>query len=96
MFEIKALHRKIAEYQGIEQRCQKAETVLKSTEARNQFFGDCAPLGIFIINAQGYITGINRKMQEIFPWPSGKDAKSISPSESQTIIASDIFADIAH
>jgi len=94
MFEIKALHRKIAEYQGIEQRCQKAETVLKSTEARNQLLGDCAPLGIFIINAQGYITGINRKMQEIFPWPSGKDSKSISPSESQTIIASDIFADV--
>ena len=87
---------KFAEFQEMEQRCHKAEAALKSTEARNQLLGDCAPLGIFIINAQGYITGINRKMQEIFPWPSGKDSKSISPSESQTIIASDIFADIAH
>ncbi len=94
MSEILALRQKNAEFQQMEQRCHKVEAALKSMQARNQLLGDCAPLGIFIINAQGYITYINRKMQEIFPWPSGNDSTAINLTERQTLIALDIFADV--
>ena len=50
MSEIEKLQRKLVELQEIEQRCHKAETTLKTIEARNQLLGDSAPLGIFIIN----------------------------------------------
>ncbi len=92
--EIKALRQKLADFKEIEQRCQTAEAALQKIEARNKLLGDSAPLGMFVINAQGCITGINRKMQEMFPWPPGRDLESLSLSDSQTIIASDIFADV--
>ncbi len=94
MSEIEELRRKLIELQEIEQRCHKAESTLRTIEARNQLLGDSAPLGIFIINAEGCITGINRKMQEIFPVPSCNDSKSVDFTENQERIAKDIFPDV--
>lgn len=94
MSEIDVLRRKIVELEKIEERCHRAEAALKTTQARNQLLADSAPLGIFIINAEGCISFVSRKMLELFPWPSDKDSISMSLSERQAIIASDIFADV--
>ena len=75
---------------GIEQRCQQAEA--HSVPLKK--VGDSAPLGIFTIDNQGGITGITRKMLEMFPWPSVDDPKSMNLSDCQAMVASGIFGDI--
>lgn len=94
MSEKEELQKMCIQLQQIEQRCLKAETTLKTIEARNQLLGDSAPLGIFVINAEGCITGINRKMQEIFPRASGKKVKPLDLSANRARIAADIFPDV--
>ena len=90
MSEIKALRWQVAELRGIEQRCQQAEA--HSVPLKK--VGDSAPLGIFTIDTQGGITGITRKMLEMFPWPSVDDPKSMNLSDCQAMVASGIFGDI--
>ena len=63
--EIDTLRREVARLKDIEQRCQKANAALKTIQERNRLLGDSTPLGIFTIDVQGGITGINRKMLEI-------------------------------
>ncbi|MFH0784398.1 MAG: diguanylate cyclase [Pseudomonadota bacterium] len=92
--EISELRHRVAELQGIEQRCQRTETAFKAIEARNRLLGDSAPLGILVANSHGHITGINRKMQEISPWISVKDRKFTNLSDGQVMVPLDILADI--
>ena len=92
--EINALRRQVAELQGIEQRCRQAEAALIAFEERNRLLGDSTPLGIFTIDVQGGITGINRKMLNMFGWPSVDDPTSMNLSDCQAIVSSGILADI--
>ncbi len=92
--EIKTLRRQVAEFQGIEQRCRQAEAALKAFDERNRLLGDSAPLGIFTIDTQEGITGMNRKMLEMFSWTSVDDPTSMNLSDCQAMVASGISADI--
>jgi len=92
--EVKALRRQVAKLKNIEQRCQQAEAALRAFEERNRLLGDSAPLGIFTIDIQGCITGINRRMLEMFSWHSADDPRSMNLSDCQALAASGVFADI--
>jgi diguanylate cyclase (GGDEF)-like protein len=92
--EVKTLHRKVARLKGIENRCRQAESALKGLEERNRLMGDSTPLGIFTIDVRGGITGINRKMLELFAWPSVDDPASVNLFDCQTLIGSGMIADI--
>ena len=94
MSEIKSLRRQVARLKGIEQRCNQAEEALRAIEERNTLLGDSAPLGIFTIDIQGRITGINRKMLEMFSWTAVDDSKSMNLFDCQTLAGSGIVADI--
>ena len=91
--EIDTLRREVARFKDIEQRCQKANAALKAIEERNRLLGDSTPLGIFTIDDQGGITGINRKMLEIFAWPSVDDPTSMNLFGYQTLAGSGIVTD---
>lgn len=92
--EIRSLRRQVAKLQGVKQRCRLAEKQLKAFEERNQLLGDSAPLGIFTIDNQGNITGINRKMLVMLPWPSFDEGKLMKLSCCQAMIGSGLFTDI--
>ena len=92
--EISLLRRKVAEFQGTEQRCRNAEAALKAYEERNRLLGDSAPLGIFAIDTRGGITGITRKMQQMLSWPSVCNSEAVNLFDCQAMLASGIFADI--
>ena len=56
--------------------------------------GDSTPLGIFTIDTQGGITGINRKMRGMLSWPSVDDPTAMNLSDCQASVSSGILADI--
>jgi hypothetical protein len=96
MDEISTLRRKVAELQGVDQRCHQAESALKAVEERNRLLGDSTPLGIFTIDSQGRITGINRKMLKMFSLTTGDDPKTINLFDYPGMAASGIVADLQH
>jgi diguanylate cyclase (GGDEF)-like protein/PAS domain S-box-containing protein len=72
--EVDALRRQLIE---AEERRTKAEDALRDMEHRNRLLGDSAPFGILTADTTGRITGSNRRMQEMLPWPAGQDLTSI-------------------
>ncbi|MEE4113390.1 MAG: PAS domain S-box protein, partial [Desulfobacteraceae bacterium] len=92
--EIDTLRREVARLKGIERRCQEAEAALKAFEERNRLMGDSTPLGIFTVDVQGGITGINRKMRDMFAWPSLDDPTSMNLFDHRPLIDSGMVGDI--
>jgi len=92
--EIDTLRREVARLKGIEQRCHKAEAALKAFEERNRLLGDSTPLGIFTLDVQGGITGINRKMLDMFAWTTVGDPTSMNIFDYRPLADSGIVADI--
>ena len=76
--ELEALRRRVAELQSLEQRCHRAEAALKAFESRNRLLGDSAPLGIFTVDENANLVGINRKMRERLPLAMSGDAGGIA------------------
>lgn len=72
--EVDALRRQLSE---AEEARIKAEDALRYLEHRNRLLGDSAPFGILIADMTGRITHLNRKIQEMLPWPAGQDLTSI-------------------
>jgi len=94
MNEINALRREIDDLRVFEQRYQRAEAARKACEERNQLLSDSAPLGIFTVDLQGNITGINRKMRELLSWSSDDPPTALTPLERQTMALAEIYSDI--
>jgi diguanylate cyclase (GGDEF)-like protein/PAS domain S-box-containing protein len=92
--EVDALRRQIAELQGVKERCWQAEKMLMATEARNRLLGDNAPLGIFVVDREGRITGYNRKMEEMVVWQSVRRRESTDLSGGQILVPTDLVFDI--
>jgi len=70
---VDALRRQLSE---AEEGRKKAEQALRNLEHRNRLLGDSAPFGILTADITGRITGSNRKIQEMLPWPTGQDLTS--------------------
>jgi diguanylate cyclase (GGDEF)-like protein len=62
-------HSSDVETQALRARCRELEDTLARMEQRNRLLGDSAPFGIFIIDHEGRINGLNNKMRTILGWP---------------------------
>lgn len=82
------------ELEVLKKRCQKAEAALKAIEERNRVLGDSAPFGIFTTDLKGNIAGLNRRMQELLPWPDSQPPESMNIFEFQPLIDSGVSDDI--
>jgi len=71
---VDALRRQLSK---AEERRKKAEDALRNLELRDRLLGDSAPFGILTADITGRITGLNRKIQEMLPWPAGQGLTSI-------------------
>lgn len=83
MAEVDALRRRMNE---VEERSKRAEEALRAIEHRDRLLGDSAPFGIFTMDVEGRITGLNRKMMEMFPWPAVEDVPSVNLFEFQPLL----------
>ena len=88
LIELGELRRQKTEMEGLKKRCQQAEDALKAIEERNRVLGDSAPFGIFTTDLKGRITGLNRRIQEMLPWPEGQHPESMNIYEFQPLIDS--------
>ncbi len=94
--ELGELRRQNAKMEALKKRCQQAEAALKAIEERNRVLADSAPFGIFTTDKNGRITGQNRRMLEMLPWPASQDTESINIFEFQSLIDSGVSDDIRH
>lgn len=95
MTEINALRQRIAELEVFEQRCLHTEAALKACEARNQLLGDSAPVGIFMVDLLGNLTGTNRKLRELFSAGLADEQRtSQSPLDQLVMTISEISPEI--
>lgn len=58
------------ELRALQARCRQLEAELALIEQRNRLLGDSAPFGIFIIDREGFITGLNNKIRTLLGWPA--------------------------
>ena len=61
----------------LEERCRKAEDALLALEAHNRLLGDSSPFGIMIVDRDGRVFGVNRKMMDILSWPADQDIRQL-------------------
>ena len=92
--ELDALRRQVARLEGIETRCRKAEAALQAVEERNRLLGNSTPLGMFTLDAQGAVTGVNRKMTRLFAQLDIAEPESTNLFACPALAASGIVADI--
>ncbi|MDL2269937.1 sensor domain-containing diguanylate cyclase [Desulfosarcina sp. OttesenSCG-928-G17] len=92
--ENQALHHPMAELEAIEKRCKQAEAALASLKAQNRLLGDSAPLGIFTVDRNGHLSGINRRMQAIFPPMAAALPGGLNLFDDPDMAALEIVADI--
>ena len=76
--QLEAMRRRLAELEGIEERCRRAETALHALEERNRLLGDAAPMGLLAADEQGRVMAINGKMLEPLSLPRLEDVRSIN------------------
>ncbi|MBW2490343.1 MAG: sensor domain-containing diguanylate cyclase [Deltaproteobacteria bacterium] len=96
LIELDELRRQNADMEMLKKRCQQAEAALKEIEERNRVLGDSAPFGIFTTDLNGHITGLNRRMRKMLPWPAIQHPGSINIFEFQSLIDSGVSDDIRH
>ena len=96
LVELDELRRQKIETEVLKKRCQQAEAALKAIEARNRVLGDSAPFGIFTTDLKGRITGMNRRVRKMLPWPEGQHPESMNIFEFQSLIDSGVIDDIRH
>lgn len=69
------LLRRIREF---EERCRQAEGALRTSEEQHRFLADSSPLGILVVDTQGYILRANQKMLDILSWPADQDITQLN------------------
>jgi diguanylate cyclase (GGDEF)-like protein/PAS domain S-box-containing protein len=94
MAEILALRQQVTDLREIEARCHQAEAKLAALEARNRLLGDSTPLGIFTLDTQGDITGINQKMAAMFRQLAIDDPGDVNLFTCRELAASGLAADL--
>ena len=82
------------EMETLKKRCQQTEDALRIIEERNQAFADSSPFGIFTADLKGRITGMNRRIEKMFPWFTNQHTDSINIFESQPFIDLGVSDDI--
>jgi diguanylate cyclase (GGDEF)-like protein len=85
--EVEALRLRLSE---CEEQRTRAENALRSLEDRNRLLGDSAPFGILTLDMAGRITGFNRKIVEMLPWPAIPDLTTLGIHELEPLAATGI------
>jgi diguanylate cyclase (GGDEF)-like protein len=80
--------------QALLRRCQQAEAELRMMVYKNQIMGDSAPFGIFAIDPEGRLQGINRKMRDLVSWPEKATLAEINVYELQAFVEAGICDDL--
>jgi diguanylate cyclase (GGDEF)-like protein len=87
-------HRLPARVAELRQRVAELETLhrqsledLRQIEARNRLLGDSAPFGMFTTDADGRVTGINRRMREMMLWPDDSENGAVSVFKHPMFVA---------
>lgn len=83
-----------AELQTLRARCRELEAHLESIERRNRLLGDSAPFGIFTIDAEGRLNGLNNKMCAILGWPEDPRPPEVSALELPMFVAAGVSDDL--
>jgi diguanylate cyclase (GGDEF)-like protein len=94
LMELDEERRKKTEIEVLKKRCQQAEAALKAIEERNRILGDSAPFGIFTIDMEGRMTGLNRRVREMLPWPLSQHPESMNIFEFGFLTDSGVSDDI--
>jgi PAS domain S-box-containing protein len=68
----------LSRIQELEERCRRSDDALHTLEEQNRLLGDSAPFGIFVIDAEGNVTGANQKMTGMLAWPEGRDITQLN------------------
>ncbi|MBI5897297.1 MAG: hypothetical protein HZB24_15270, partial [Desulfobacterales bacterium] len=75
-------------------RCQMAEAALQALEHQNQVMGESVPFGIFAIDSEGRLQGINRKMRDLVPLPETPTLAEINVYELQAFVEAGVCDDL--
>jgi diguanylate cyclase (GGDEF)-like protein len=59
------------EVENLRKCCEQTRAALAALEHRNRVLGDSAPFGIMAVDLNGRIEGLNTRMRNLLPWPSG-------------------------
>jgi diguanylate cyclase (GGDEF)-like protein/PAS domain S-box-containing protein len=84
------------EIQALQERCRQLEDAMAQIERRNRLLGDSAPFGIFTIDAQGHITGLNRKMRTLLGWPEEQDSAQNNAFELPVFVEAGVSDELRH
>lgn len=86
----------LSEVEALRRQLSEAEEALRNIERRNRLLGDSAPFGILAADTTGRITGSNRKMQELIPWPTGPDPASVNLFEIKPLAEAGVVDEFQH
>jgi len=82
------------EIQALRARCRDLEAALDHIERRNRMLGDSAPFGIFTIDHEGRLNGLNNKMYTILGWPGEPRSPDVSVLELPMFVAAGVSDDL--
>lgn len=90
-FEDPSAHEEI---QALRARCRDLEAALDHFERRNRMLGDSAPFGIFTIDSEGRLNGLNNKMRTIMGWPDEPRPPDVNALELPMFVAAGVSDDL--
>lgn len=90
---LSVVQRQAAELEALRQRCERAESMLKAIQQRNQVLGESAPFGILTMEPDGRVTAMNLKMQDMLPWPPHRSPEALNIFEIDTLMQAGVSED---
>ena len=80
------------EVRVLQARCRELETALARIEQRDRLLGDSAPFGIFTIDSNGQITGLNQKMRALLGLPNGQPPLDVNAFKLPVFVEAGVSA----
>jgi diguanylate cyclase (GGDEF)-like protein/PAS domain S-box-containing protein len=74
----------------LEERCNRTEEALRTSEEQHNFLADSSPLGILVVDTQGRILRANQKMLDILAWPANQDITQLNIFEHAPLLDSGV------
>lgn len=91
--ELGDLRQRLAGMAQLEHRYAEAEAALKRLAHRDRLLGDSAPLGIVVVDREGNIQGLNRRLRDWLLWPEGLDPEGMNLFTFQPLVDAGVIED---
>jgi diguanylate cyclase (GGDEF)-like protein/PAS domain S-box-containing protein len=91
--EVETLRLRLGGMEEVEARAGRAEEALKALEERNRMLRNSAPVGILIVDLDGRITRINRRMLEVLPCSTLEETRSLNVFQEPCFLESGVAED---